>query len=215
MTSALRHIAFDLDGTLLDTRKQIVRSLIEALPEARRTPAAMESIENAAGTSPLAVLKEYGVNSLSRYWRAHARNAEHCSLCSGDMVTELGRMRSRGISLSVLTSLPHRAAAHLLETHRLDALFERADGAGSLDFRKPSPRALLAHLARMRVSPENAAYVGDDARDMKMADDAGVFAIGVAWSPAGPAALKRAGARAIISRCADLQPFFSAQVATR
>lgn len=103
------------------------------------------------------------------------------------------------------TSLPYRAAVHLLETHKLDALFDRTDGAGSLDFRKPSPRALLAHLARLRVAVATAAYVGDSAGDMKMAVEGGVFAIGVGWSPIGPRALKQAGAGTIISRYSELQ----------
>ena len=56
--------------------------------------------------------------------------------------------------MAVLTSLPTRAAAALLEAHELVELFERLDGAGSLSFKKPSPRALLTHLAEMGVAPE-------------------------------------------------------------
>ena len=181
----LSHIAFDLDGTILDTRRQISCSLFESIPRAHQTAETMRAIENAAGGSPLSVLRMYGVNSLSDYWRAHERNAKLGQLCSSDTLTELQRLRTAGISLSVLTSLPTRAAAKLLEAHRLKDLFERLDGAGAFNFKKPSPGALLAHLAELGVGPERAAYVGDDVKDMQMASKANVFAIGVSWSSFG------------------------------
>jgi phosphoglycolate phosphatase-like HAD superfamily hydrolase len=200
----INHVAFDLDGTLLDTRRQISRSLFETIPRAHQNAKAMEAIEKAFGASPLGLLRAYGVNSLSNYWRAHERNAKFCQMCSSDTLAELKRLRSSGITLSVLTSLPTRAAATLLKAHQLADLFQRIDGAGSLNFKKPSPRALLTHLGQMGVDAERAAYVGDDVKDMEMSSNANVFAIGVKWSILGAAALQRAGAKAILNRFADI-----------
>jgi phosphoglycolate phosphatase-like HAD superfamily hydrolase len=113
--------------------------------------------------------------------------------------------RASGVTLSVLTSLPKSAGAKLLETHQLSEFFCRVDGAGSLNFRKPAAGALLSHLAHLQVAPENAAYVGDDVKDMKMAKEARVFGIGVAWSSFSLDALKQAGAKTIVTNIADIR----------
>jgi phosphoglycolate phosphatase len=201
---ALDHIAFDLDGTLVDTREQIALSLVDALPRAHRDPDTIAVIRRQIGMSPRAVLARYGVNNLNGYWRAHARNATACQLFFADLSVLLTEIAHSGTGLSVLTSLPHRAALVVLEATGLAPLFRRVDGAGSLPYRKPSPAALIAHLEHLGTASARVAYVGDTAADMQMARGARVLAIGVAWSAAGAADLRDAGANAVIDHFAAL-----------
>lgn len=201
---AIRHIAFDLDGTLLDTRDIIYRSLLESLPSEQRTADNKREIKKSIGTSPLSTLQKFGVKSLSGYWRAHKRNAPHCDLFFSDTAPVLANLKEAGFSLSILTTLPSSSAFHLLEVHSLNQYFERIDGAGSLRYRKPAAGALESHLEAMGITPDAAAYVGDDVRDITMANQAGAFSVGVRWSSAGSRALRLAGADMILSDFASL-----------
>lgn len=203
---ALDHIAFDLDGTLVDTSEQIALSLIDASKRLHRDPNTIAMIKGQIGVSPRTVLARYGVNDLSGYWQAHARNASSCQLFFADLSALLTEIAYSGTSLSVLTSLPRRAALAVLEATGLTPLFRRVDGAGSLPYRKPSPAALIAHLEHLGAAPARVAYVGDTAADMRVARGALVLAIGVAWSAAGSEDLNDAGANTIIEHFSDLHP---------
>jgi HAD superfamily hydrolase (TIGR01549 family) len=168
----INHVVFDLDGTLVDTREQIARSLVDALPPVHRHPDTIAALRRDLGISPRAALARFGVTNLSRYWCAHARNASVCELICADANKVLSHLARSGTGLSVLTSLPRHAALVVLEKTGLLPLFQRVDGAGCLRSRKPSPAALLAHVELLRIAPTRVAYVGDAVADIEMAKGA-------------------------------------------
>jgi phosphoglycolate phosphatase len=65
-----------------------------------------------------------------------------------------------------------------------------ADEAGA---RKPDPAPLLLALARLRVPPGEAAYMGDSPEDIQMARAANVFAVGIPGGFPNRGALAAAG----------------------
>ena len=194
----IKHLAFDLDGTLIDTREQIVQSLLACLAPEQRSASVRSSFYRNAHRSPKSVLRDYGVSSLNAYWRHHAKLTEHSHLFFADTAQTLERLKATGISLSLITSLPSRPAQSLLQKHDLEQFFDAIDTFASRRFRKPSPKLLTVHLDDLGVSCLDAAYVGDSEGDMRMASGAGSAAWGVAWGSVSETALRRAGADRVL-----------------
>ncbi|OJW47798.1 MAG: hypothetical protein BGO67_09125 [Alphaproteobacteria bacterium 41-28] len=64
---------------------------------------------------------------------------------------------------------------------------------------KPHPDKLNCVLREFNCSGENAVMVGDTFMDIKMAKNAGVFALGVSWGYQDEHTLKTHGADAVVS----------------
>jgi phosphoglycolate phosphatase-like HAD superfamily hydrolase len=201
---AIRHIAFDLDGTLIDTRDQIIESVLACLPQTDRTSQTRKRIKSQVGGSPLAILKAFGVRGLDRYWKNHARLSAHSKLFFDDTPAVLNELCRRGISISVITSLPARPANMLIETSGLGRLFSLTDTFASRPYRKPSPQLITAHLRDFQVDCGDAAYVGDAIGDVRMAIGAGVHAWAVGWSAVPSKDLIGAGAERILKSVREI-----------
>lgn len=199
----LKHIAFDLDGTLIDTRAQIMESMLDCLDPHRRE-AARNAIGKGVSLSPLSVLRPFGVLSLQTYWRHHAKNAKLARLFFDSTVESLSELRARAVTLSIVTSLPAQPTHALLEQFGIKQLFDPIDTYASRPHRKPSPELFRAHLRAVEVEASAAAYVGDSDGDMHMANSVGAVPIGVAWSGRSPAQLIDAGADIIITSFREL-----------
>lgn len=195
---SIEHIAFDLDGTLVDTRDQIVESLMACLTPGQRTESARSEFYRNVHRSPKSVLREYDISDLNAYWRHHARLTEYSRLFFDDATQTLATLKEEGISLSLITSLPSQPARRLLQSHDLERFFNCIDTFASRRFRKPSPKLLAVHLDDLDISCENAAYVGDSEGDMRMARGAGSAAWGAGWGSLSEAALRRAGADRVL-----------------
>jgi phosphoglycolate phosphatase len=69
---------------------------------------------------------------------------------------------------------------------------------------KPNPASALEVAERLRVEPAEALYVGDTNTDMRTAEAAGMYAVGVEWGFRTPEELRASGARTVISDPLDL-----------
>jgi HAD superfamily hydrolase (TIGR01509 family) len=198
MRRRIEHVAFDLDGTLIDTRAQIVESILACIDPELHAEALPVVTSEAAG-SPRALLSRFGVRSLSAYWRQHAGNAHLAKLYSSNTASILRTLHGRGVTTSIVTSLPARPANALLAHAGLSGLFSRVDTYGSYAVRKPSPDLLTQHLRELRVETEAAAYVGDTEGDMRMASAAGALALGAGWGGLSAEVLSAAGATKVLA----------------
>ena len=179
----IRHLAFDLDETLIDTRDQIVESIMACLAREQRTKNTRSRLHRDAHRSPKAILGEFGIASLKAYWRHHAALVGHALLFFDNTVEVFERLQEAGIPLSLITSLPRRPAKCLLQRYDLERFFVHIDTFASRPYRKPSPKLLSIHLKDLGLSCKDAAYIGDSEGDMRMAKAAGSAAWAVGWGP--------------------------------
>lgn len=191
---SIRHIAFDLDGTLIDTRDQIVESVLACLPATDRTAWTRARVRSKINLSPRAILAQFGIRTPTRYWRNHAALAVHSKVFFDDTVYVFRELKRRGISTSVVTSLPARPANALIEAIGIAEFLSLIDTFASRPYRKPSPKLITMHLRDCGIECDEAAYVGDTVGDMQMAALAGAHAWAVGWSTASKIDLVNAGA---------------------
>mgnify|MGYP006275211219 CR=1 FL=1 len=205
--SPLRLVVFDVDGTLIDSRRGILSAMRAAFAAAGRPAPPEAEILSIVGLSlpvALARLAPGGpVNALvAAYLEAFlamraAGAGEGASPLFPGARAALERLDAAGLLLAVATGKARRGLLHALEAHDLERFFlatQSADDAPS----KPHPGMVLNALRLTGVDAADAIMVGDTTFDVEMARAAGARAVGVSWGHHAPEALMAAGAAAVI-----------------
>lgn len=183
-------IGFDLDMTLIDPRRGVVRAM-NALAAETGLALDAEFIAHNLGPPLDMVLREFGAQEehipglVARYRATYSEIVIPATEPMPGAGAALDAVRERGGRALVVTAKhTPNAARHLA------ALGWRVDVIGDL-WSTGKATALLEHGAR--------AYVGDHVSDVAGARAAGAVAVGVATGPCDAAALHDAGADAVLS----------------
>jgi N-acetyl-D-muramate 6-phosphate phosphatase len=188
-------VLFDLDGTLLDTARDMAAAMNALRAEASLDPLPFESVRPYVSHGATAMVRlgfpsipEPQFNMLRERFLILYRDCltEETQLFEG-MTELLGALELAGIPWGIVTNKP----AWLTEP-LLDALQLR-ERAGSLvcgdtfPERKPHPRPLLHAAAELAVAPESCLFIGDAERDIKAARAARMRALIARFGYIGPA----------------------------
>ena len=182
----LQAVLFDLDGTLIATRRLFVESYAQALaPYLGYTP----SEHDIMSKSPRAVrpfLAEMVDPSslpdcLERFYHAHETlHATHFEGIYSGVTDMLAHLRQLGLTLGIVTGKSRRAwsisAKHVELGPFATWVFD--DDVAHI---KPSPEGLHLALKRLHLAPEQVLYLGDSLTDMEAARAAGVLPGAVLW----------------------------------
>lgn len=176
--SAVEAVAFDLDGTLVDSAGDIAHAVNTALLEAGLRSFDAEQVRAWIGDGPDALiaraLEAQGVSPLDQALRVRLRQGfERATLASplghGALypgIADLVRQLSRRLPLAVVTNKPTVLARAVLDAAGLLPYFAQVRGADTLAQRKPAPFNLLATAAAFGMAPSGLLMVGDAPPDM-------------------------------------------------
>jgi len=191
LTSALSKagidvLAFDLDGTLVDSVPDLNYCLgeaFESLGLARSTErdtrdwvgdGVEELVRRGLERSvPPAEADALVSTAIERFSACYARNLYVRSRLYPGVAETLDELRARGIRLACVTNKRLRFAEALLAQAALLDRFELVLGGDSVPEKKPSPMLLDTAAARLGIAPDVAVYVGDSYHDMHAAQAAG------------------------------------------
>lgn len=206
-----RLVVFDLDGTLVDSARQILSAMRAGFAEVGRPAPEEAAILAIIGLSlPVAVERLTPESAATE--RARIVDAYRAAFLSDpaapplypDVADTLEGLAARsGLLLAVATGKTRRGLIKVLTQHGLGSRFHSlhaGDGYPS----KPDPAMLRGAMDAAGVPAERTVMVGDSLFDIRMAAAAGVRSIGVAWGYCPPAELRAAGASAILDRFSDL-----------
>lgn len=207
-----RLLVFDLDGTLVDSSRDIAASANAAL---RRVAPGTAEIPLAAilsfvgeGASLLVErsLRHAGLSLspdevLPVYIECYAERLLDTTRLYPGVAEALDALA--GTTLAVLTNKPGDFSRRILEGLGVAHRFACVLGAGDVPSRKPDPGGLLRLMAESGAAPGETWMVGDSATDVAVARAAGVRAAGVTWG-FHPVALRGAGPDRLIDRPLDL-----------
>jgi phosphoglycolate phosphatase len=213
----VRAIAFDLDGTLIDTAPDLAlaaNAMLEALgypPLAERQIEALigngidklvegvliESIDRVAGPAMLA-------DGRAHFRRLYAARLFDRSRVYPEVITTLEALVARGIRLCCVTNKHSAFTLPLLDAAALSRFFAFALCADRPDERKPKPDLLLAASARLGVTPSEMLYVGDSPADIAAARAAGCQVAAVDYGYTDRARLAHAHPGWIIGSIAEI-----------
>ena len=173
-------IVFDLDGTLIDSARDIAESVSELVESYGAPPLAVPDVVTMVGDgAPMLVrraLKQAGVRppvdeALARYLEIYDRRLMNHTTPYDGMAETLAVVLRRG-PLAVLTNKPLGPSIGILEALGLRGFFSRIIGGDGELGRKPDPAGLRSLQA---LAPgDGMVMIGDSPADWQTAEAAGV-----------------------------------------
>lgn len=186
-------IIFDFDGTLCDTRSNIIvafRATMERLGLEMRDEAtcgATIGLTLRDGfKSMYPMLDDAAIdNCVDTYRQIFAERREELmpELFPGVKET-LEELHKRGHRMTIASSRLTDSLMIFMRHHNIDQYFEYVVGSDSVTNHKPHPEPALKTLAKLNIEPSEAIMVGDMPVDIVMAHNAGIKAIGVSFGNA-------------------------------
>jgi phosphoglycolate phosphatase len=187
--ASLRLIAFDLDGTLIDSRADLVASVNATLTHLGRHPlpdAVIASyigdgvhmlVRRALGDPEHEEIVTDAVSFFLTYYRVH--KLDHTYVYEGvlDALATIARALP-DTSIAVLTNKPVRPSEEICAALRLAPHCFRIYGGNSFETKKPDPLGLETLMREAAATPEQTLMIGDSDVDVLTARNAGASVIG-------------------------------------
>lgn len=183
---AVSAVAFDLDGTLLDTVHDLATAVNRLLAEMGLRAQPKEAIRNlvgkgmanlvtraverARGTRPAA---DELASLLARYQAIYAEQLGRESELFPGVVEGLARMRDAGLKLAVVTNKASRFVVPHLAHAGIADYFDATIGGDDASAKKPDPAPLRLVAERLGVPVARLLMVGDSLNDAQAARAAG------------------------------------------
>ena len=213
MERDIKLVIFDFDGTLADTKENIILTFQMTMKElgveikSRQECAATIglTLEDAFKVLYPGMAAEKYILLRDTYRRIFKENRK--ILVPGlfpEVMETLEELRRRGYLMSIASSRLSPSLHSFLEDMNIAHFFEYAVGGDNVEHPKPAPDAVLQILRHYNLSAEEAFVVGDMPFDINMATNAGVKSCGVTWGNADAAQLKESGANYIIDKMSQL-----------
>jgi phosphoglycolate phosphatase len=182
---------FDVDGTLVDSRKAIYDTMQEAFGRMGQPCPPYDHARKVVGLDLAEALNHLAPgfdpeardrlveNYRTVFREMHADPAFVEPLYAG-AADLLDRLRAEGWLIAMATGKSRAGVETIVRMHGWADLFDSthcaSDGPG-----KPDPAMLLAAMEVLRADRADTIMIGDTAHDMRMAIAAGVHAQGVSW----------------------------------
>lgn len=206
-------IIFDFDGTLGDTRHNIILTLQATM---RDRGLELRSDEECAATIGLTLfdsfrtmypsMSDVDAEACVKHYRdIFYRSIEESipQLFPGVAPT-LERLRDMGVVMSIASSRSSPSLLLFIRSMGIADHFSLVLGSDSVENHKPHPEPVLKTLEKLLFEPSEAIVVGDMPVDIVMARNASVRSVGVSYGNATREELVAAGADYVIDSFAEL-----------
>ncbi|MCD8040074.1 MAG: HAD family hydrolase [Clostridia bacterium] len=198
----LKLIIFDLDGTLLNTSKDIHKVLNESLAHFYLPQVSLQDTISMVGNGAkklveAAVPPEHKpITNLvyEFYSRLFAECSNDLTTLYPDEDTVLLKLKSLGVKFAVVTNKPSAATKNVCSKHLGAYGLDMVIGGGGGFALKPDAGATLHVMQSLGVTAEQTIFVGDGETDVQTAAAAGIKCISVLWGYRSQSQLKAAGA---------------------
>jgi phosphoglycolate phosphatase len=177
---------FDLDGTLLDTRRDLTTAVNEMLSACGMAPKGLEEVVGYVGDGIRRLVERSLGSDSADLDRAEKlfRKAYEAHLVDATVpypgIVETLQMLDRSHK-AVFTNKSHRMTVRLLEELGIQHFFSVVVGGDSVKQKKPSPEGIGHILEETGVRPEDAVMIGDHKNDIVAAQRAGVTSVFVTY----------------------------------
>src|SRR5580704_17563044 len=182
----VRALIFDLDGTLIDSKLDLIHSVNATLTEMGREKLSDEVISSYIGHgAPMLMSRALGgvakEDELARglgyfldYYEEH--KLDNTGLYPGVMET-LAKLGEQRISKAVLTNKPVKISVRILEALGVAQYFQAIYGGNSFETKKPDPHGAKTILSEFKVKNSgDSMVIGDSEVDIQTARNADMIA---------------------------------------
>jgi phosphoglycolate phosphatase len=184
----IRALIFDLDGTLIDSKRDLIHSVNAMLREMGRARLDEETISGYIGHgAPLLVSRALGSGAKEEelrhalqfflgYYEEHKLDTTCAYAGVKEALVELSRKK---VPMAVLTNKPVKISVRILEALDLASYFRVIYGGNSFETKKPDPFGAIKILNEFGAAPRETMVVGDSEVDVQTARNAGTVAVAV------------------------------------
>lgn len=193
-TATYKVIAFDLDGTLVDSAPDIYRCAVLACEELNISPVTMPQVREWIGNG-LEVLGQR-ILSRSKFVSDHVTEQQteeikqslikhyQQNICVDTYLYQgvkktLTSLQSQGYRLAVITNKTRGLTLPVLKALNIEHYFHFIVGGDDVVVKKPDPEGLLMTCDYFNVTPKDILMVGDSKNDIIAAQNAGSDVVAV------------------------------------
>jgi phosphoglycolate phosphatase len=186
--SRVRALIFDLDGTLIDSERDLVdatNAMLRELARAELPPAtisgyighgAAQLCASALGPGATAAQQAQALQIFLGHYEAH--KLDYTRAYPG-VPEALEKFSEANLPMAVLTNKPTQMSVQILEGLGLGRYFSLVYGGDSFAAKKPDPSGVHKILEQFRVAPFDTLFIGDSEVDVQTARNADTIAVTV------------------------------------
>jgi phosphoglycolate phosphatase len=193
-TGRIRLLIFDLDGTLIDSRLDLIHSVNATLRHLSRPELPGEVIASYVGDgAPMLIRRALGdpedqaqVDAALAFFMAYYREhkLDHTHVYDGIM--DMLRAVQNGAngsprSMAVLSNKPVAPSRAIIEALAMKEFFFEVYGGNSFPTKKPDPLGARTLVEQSHCRPDETLIVGDSSNDVLTARNAGLWSLGVTY----------------------------------
>jgi phosphoglycolate phosphatase len=219
-TFVVEAVAFDLDGTLLDTIHDLAASVNRLLGDMGLAALPAAHIRDLVGRGMANLVRRAIVDAgggdpdeaelarvLARYQTIYALELGQRTVLFDGVVDGLCRLRDAGLRLAVVTNKASRFVAPHLAHAGIAHFFDVAIGGDDVVAKKPDAAPLLLVARRLGIAPRHLLMVGDSSNDALSARAAGCPVLCVPYGYNEGAPVESIDCDGIVASVADVADF--------
>ncbi len=174
---------FDLDGTLIDSRRDLADSANEMLDGYGARPLGEEHIASMVGCGAPTLVKRVMTaadvkapldEALARFLAAYDERLTHHTRPYDGVPELLDELRSRPVAMALLTNKPLEQSVRILDVFGLSKYFQWVVGGNGPWPRKPEPDGMRFLMREAAARPSDTVLIGDSTVDLQTSRNAGV-----------------------------------------
>jgi phosphoglycolate phosphatase len=189
---SIKLVIFDLDGTLIDSRLDLIHSVNAMLRHFKHSELPGDVVASYVGDgAPMLVRRALGdpddeqffkqaLEFFLAYYREH--KLDHTTVYEG-IPEALNQVQSNGTprKMAVLSNKPVHPSRAIVEALGLANFFVRVYGGNSFETKKPDPLGVNTLLKETGTLPGHAMIVGDSSIDVLTGRNSGIATCGVTY----------------------------------
>lgn len=185
----IKAIIFDLDGTLLNSTKDIANSLNKVLKDNNQKTYTLLEVEKFLGYGSYNLIKDTLPKDSSRelidkvyneYINYYPKNSNIYTKPYDDILKLIDKLKERNYKIAIASNKMNNAVLKL-NKEKFDSKFDIAVGESETIKVKPNPDMILHVINELGIKDSEVLFIGDTEVDLNAAKNANVKNVAVTW----------------------------------